>query len=158
MTLSADSIDPGLVTELHAKLEAATCAHRDWQRRAEVALRLAESHGKELADLRATLAITPNADAPEQEAASSAFWFASWREMRRLRAEDKLRILGLEREVEELRCGDLVPFQGGELPPPRADKFRAHLGHCEDCQKGLLELMQLDARVSEISSGAKEDG
>jgi len=158
MTLSADSIDPGLVTELHAQLEAARNALRDWQRRAEVALRLAESHGKELADLRATLAITPNADAPEQEAESSSFWFASWREMRRLRAEDKLRIVGLEREVEELRCGDLVLSHAGELDQPRADKFRDHLGRCEDCQAGLLELMQMEARMSEISSGATEDG
>jgi len=158
MTMSADAIDPGLVTELHAKLEAATNALADWRRRADLALQLAESHGKELADLRATLAADPSAGDPERESQSSSFWFASWREMKRLRAEDRLRMAALEREVERLRCGDLVPFQAGELEQPRADKFRDHLGHCEECQAGLHELMQMEARMSEISSGPTGDG
>lgn len=96
--MSGDIIDPGLVTELHAQLEAANNALAKCQRGAEVALRLAEAHGKELADLRASLAVEPTD--LEHEARSSAFWFASWREMRRLRAEDRLCTAAL------VRCAD----------------------------------------------------
>jgi phage shock protein A len=211
--MSGDSIDPGLVTELHAQLEAARNLSISWQTRAQTALRLAESHGKELADLRATLAVDPTD--LEHEAKSSAFWFSSWREMRRLRDEDKLRITGLTRdaiefaarhdelvarmvtiadeafglgcvesaedtlsrieqgifaqhqrdnelerriqalgrEVEALRCGDLMRFHDGELDPSRAERFREHLGRCEACQKGLVDHAQLHAQLSDTAKG-----
>lgn len=55
----------------------------------------------------------------------------------------------LERELDELRCGDLVAFQGAELPMPRAEKFRDHLSRCLGCQQGLRELMQMEIRLSE---------
>jgi len=62
-----------------------------------------------------------------------------------------VRIAALERLVNELRCGDLVPFQDDDLPPERADAFRAHLATCTTCQAGLQDLVQLDARLSTLA-------
>src|SRR5262249_31087464 len=47
-------------------------------------------------------------------------------------------------------CNDLVAFADGELDAERAAAFRAHLASCEACQAGLVEAMQLSARLSEL--------
>lgn len=56
-------------------------------------------------------------------------------------------------EIEALRCGDLVPFQDGELSSARAEAFRVHLGSCADCRTGLEELVKLDARLTAALGG-----
>jgi anti-sigma factor RsiW len=48
-------------------------------------------------------------------------------------------------------CDDLVGFADGELEPDRATAFRAHLRTCEACQAALVEAMQLNARLSELT-------
>jgi anti-sigma factor RsiW len=48
-------------------------------------------------------------------------------------------------------CDDLVGFADGELEPERAAAFRAHLRGCDACRRGLVEAMQLSARLSELS-------
>ena len=48
-------------------------------------------------------------------------------------------------------CDDLVGFADGELEPQRAAAFRAHLRTCEACRRGLVEAMQLNARLSELA-------
>jgi anti-sigma factor RsiW len=48
-------------------------------------------------------------------------------------------------------CDDLVGFADGELEPDRAAAFRAHLRTCEACRRGLVEAMQLNARLSELA-------
>ena len=65
------------------------------------------------------------------------------------------RISELEALVNELRCGDLVAFQDDELSPDRAVAFRTHLDSCANCQTGLKDLVQLDARVSELAAPRK---
>ncbi|HET7506411.1 MAG TPA: CHAT domain-containing protein [Kofleriaceae bacterium] len=45
-------------------------------------------------------------------------------------------------------CGDLTAFADGELDPERAAAFRAHLATCGACRAGLLEAMQLSARLA----------
>lgn len=47
-------------------------------------------------------------------------------------------------------CDDLIRFADGELEPERAAAFRAHLRTCEACRAGLIEAMQLNARLSEL--------
>jgi len=47
-------------------------------------------------------------------------------------------------------CDDLVPFADGELDAERAAAFRAHLASCDACRAGLIEAMQLSARLSEL--------
>jgi anti-sigma factor RsiW len=47
-------------------------------------------------------------------------------------------------------CDDLVGFADGELEPERAATFRAHLRTCEACRRGLVEAMQLSARLSDL--------
>src|ERR1700754_229884 len=47
-------------------------------------------------------------------------------------------------------CLDLVRFADGELEPERAESFRAHLRTCAACQAGLVEAMQLSARLSAL--------
>lgn len=145
--MSGDIFDPGLITELHAQLEAARNLSDSWRVRADAALRIAESHGKELADLRATLEVEPTD--LEHEARSSAFWFSAWREMRRLRAEDQLRLRALEREVAALRCGDLSKFMDEQLDAARAQAFRDHLPGCKRCTDGLHDLMAVEAIMSD---------
>ena len=51
-------------------------------------------------------------------------------------------------------CDDLVGFADGELEPDRAAAFRAHLRSCEACRRGLVEAMQLNARLSELAERA----
>ena len=51
-------------------------------------------------------------------------------------------------------CDDLVGFADGELEPDRAAAFRAHLRTCEACRRGLVEAMQLNARLSELAERA----
>jgi anti-sigma factor RsiW len=51
-------------------------------------------------------------------------------------------------------CDDLVSFADGELEPERAAAFRAHLRTCEVCRRGLVEAMQLNARLSELGERA----
>lgn len=51
-------------------------------------------------------------------------------------------------------CEDLVGFADGELEPDRAAAFRAHLRTCEACRRGLVEAMQLNARLSELAERA----
>ena len=48
-------------------------------------------------------------------------------------------------------CSDLVSFADGELDAERAQAFRSHLPTCAACQAGLLEAIQLDARLSTLS-------
>ena len=47
-------------------------------------------------------------------------------------------------------CLDLVAFADGELDAEHAAAFRAHLATCEACRTGLVEAMQLSARLSEL--------
>jgi anti-sigma factor RsiW len=51
-------------------------------------------------------------------------------------------------------CDDLVGFADGELEPDRAAAFRSHLRTCEACRRGLVEAMQLNARLSELAERA----
>jgi cellulose synthase operon protein C len=47
-------------------------------------------------------------------------------------------------------CSDLTSFADGELDSARAAAFRDHLRTCDACQAGLLEALQLSARLSTI--------
>jgi anti-sigma factor RsiW len=47
-------------------------------------------------------------------------------------------------------CDDLVAFVDGELDSERAAAFRVHLRTCETCQSGLVEAVQLSARLSDL--------
>ena len=47
-------------------------------------------------------------------------------------------------------CQNLVAFADGELDDEGAAVFRIHLATCETCQTGLVEAMQLSARLSEL--------
>lgn len=49
-------------------------------------------------------------------------------------------------------CLDLVSFADGELEPERAEAFRAHLPTCAACQAGLVEALQLSARLGALTS------
>jgi len=46
-------------------------------------------------------------------------------------------------------CDDLPEFADGELDAARAAAFRDHLRTCDACQLGLIETVQLAARLSE---------
>lgn len=54
-------------------------------------------------------------------------------------------------------CDDLVPFADGELElePARAEAFRSHLRTCAACRAGLLEAMQLSARLGAVALTAE---
>jgi putative zinc finger protein len=52
-------------------------------------------------------------------------------------------------------CDDLIAFVDGELDPERAAAFREHLRTCEVCQIGLVEAVQLSARLSELPPRSK---
>lgn len=45
-------------------------------------------------------------------------------------------------------CDDLVAFADGELEPVRAHAFRLHLMDCDACRVGLIQAMQLGARLN----------
>lgn len=62
------------------------------------------------------------------------------------------RILELERLVEVLRCGDLMLYADAELDLDRARDFREHLGRCAECQTGLVDLVDLDAKMMELGA------
>jgi anti-sigma factor RsiW len=47
-------------------------------------------------------------------------------------------------------CDDVVSFADGELAPERAAAFRAHLRTCRRCRTGLVEAMQMNARLSDL--------
>lgn len=47
----------------------------------------------------------------------------------------------------KVSCDDLVNFADGELEPDDAEAFRSHLQTCAACRAGLLEAMQLSARL-----------
>src|SRR5262249_8809420 len=47
-------------------------------------------------------------------------------------------------------CQNLIAFADGELDDEGAAAFRSHLATCEACQTGLVEAMQLSARLSEL--------
>lgn len=49
------------------------------------------------------------------------------------------------------RCADLIPFADGELDPERAREFRAHLATCALCRAGLVEAVQLGARLGALA-------
>lgn len=73
-----------------------------------------------------------------------------------LRAAETLgaRVVQLEVENDELRCGDLFAFHDGALAdrgPTRVEKFLAHLATCTSCQDGLVDQRQIDARFSELA-------
>jgi hypothetical protein len=48
------------------------------------------------------------------------------------------------------RCSDLIHFADGEIDPERAHAFRVHLLTCESCRIGLVEALQLDARLADL--------
>ncbi|MCA1833056.1 MAG: zf-HC2 domain-containing protein [Mycobacteriales bacterium] len=73
------------------------------------------------------------------------------------RALARRRILQLEALVEQLRCGDLVDFQSGELAPDRAAAFREHLARCKICESALEDLMQQDMALS-LAAAPREPG
>jgi tetratricopeptide (TPR) repeat protein len=52
-------------------------------------------------------------------------------------------------------CSNLTGFVDGELSDESAEEFRVHLATCDACPSGLVEAMQLSARLSEI--GAAHD-
>jgi len=52
-------------------------------------------------------------------------------------------------------CVDLVGFADGELEEERAKAFRTHLVTCTACRVGLVEALQLRARLSELASHAE---
>lgn len=52
------------------------------------------------------------------------------------------RIMELERQLEELRCGDLPLYFDGQLPAARFVAFESHLAICTTCQSELRGLMQ----------------
>ncbi|HEX7838623.1 MAG TPA: CHAT domain-containing protein [Kofleriaceae bacterium] len=54
-------------------------------------------------------------------------------------------------------CSDLVRFADDELDPERAAAFRAHLPTCAACRTGLLEAIQLDARLSTLTPSANPE-
>lgn len=145
----ADATDTALIAELRAKLEQAGNEVEGWQQRAREALNLCEQAQSELAELRcATAADAEQADAANEPRASS-FWHAMWKERTRQRDEQDRRIAALEREVEQLRCGDLMPFHDGDLSPERHSAFKAHLGRCAECQRDLVACGQLDERFAD---------
>jgi len=49
-------------------------------------------------------------------------------------------------------CQNLIAFADGELDDEGAATFRIHLATCEACQTGLVEAMQLSARLSELKT------
>lgn len=44
-------------------------------------------------------------------------------------------------------CDNLAAFADGELKELDADAFRAHLSGCERCQRGLIDYMEMVARL-----------
>jgi putative zinc finger protein len=68
------------------------------------------------------------------------------------------RVRDLERQVAQLMCWGLIPFSDNELDAERADAFRVHLGTCEDCQRSLVWLQQLDARMSSARPMERDRG
>lgn len=42
-------------------------------------------------------------------------------------------------------CADLELFYDGEMTAAQADAFRRHLVECDDCSRGLADLLNLDA-------------
>jgi hypothetical protein len=49
---------------------------------------------------------------------------------------------------------DLLRFADGELDPERAEAFRAHLQSCDACRGGLIEMLQLGARLNVLGATA----
>lgn len=60
-------------------------------------------------------------------------------------------VRALVKLIDELRCGDLVPFTDGELSPERADGFRDHLTRCETCRRELPKQEALGAGLSQLA-------
>jgi len=54
-------------------------------------------------------------------------------------------------------CMDLIRFADGELEPERAEAFRDHLRTCAACRAGLVEAMQLAARLSALAPRPRGD-
>lgn len=67
-------------------------------------------------------------------------------------ARRDLRITELELVVDELRCGDLVPFVDGELPADRAEAFQDHMERCEACQDGFGDILRIEAQISSLAA------
>ena len=157
--MTVDITDIALIVELRSKLEQAGNELEAWQRRAQTALQICSQAQSELAELRAATAAEAERANEMDEAKSSSFWHAMWKEATRRRREDGFCIAALDREIQalgaeldELRCGDLVRFSDGELTEGRAERFRAHLNDCADCRAGLVAHRQLDARLSELAA------
>jgi anti-sigma factor RsiW len=75
---------------------------------------------------------------------------------RRREQTHSLRVLGagggdVVNRIAMNTCDDLTLFCDRELEPERADAFRAHLRRCEACQAGLVEAMQLRARLRSMA-------
>ena len=66
------------------------------------------------------------------------------------------RIRDLERQVAQLMCWGLVPFAHDELDFERAAAFREHLGSCDLCRAGLVEIIQVGAQLSTMKE--RSDG
>jgi hypothetical protein len=54
------------------------------------------------------------------------------------------------------RCADLIRFADGELDPEQAEEFRAHLRTCALCRAGLVEALQLSARLGGLAPRADQ--
>lgn len=54
-------------------------------------------------------------------------------------------------------CDRLAEFADGELQPHEADAMRVHLAFCRACQRDLVELNQLDARLSTLLTPQQQD-
>ena len=48
-------------------------------------------------------------------------------------------------------CDNLIPFADGELDPPSADEFRAHLRGCAPCRQYLVDAIELSSQLSTLN-------
>jgi len=55
-------------------------------------------------------------------------------------------------------CADLPSYADGELEPTRLPGFETHLVGCADCQRGLVDLLQLSALGEEAAASARRRG
>lgn len=91
-------------------------------------------------------------------AASARRWSRAFRALAFQRLDDlaeaAMTYAAMRTEIEALRCGDLVPFQDGELSPERHAAFRDHLTRCPTCERELERHMQLTVQMA----AAKAEG
>lgn len=143
-----DTADTALIADLNRTLDG-------WRRAAHESLALAEQRGARITELEALR----DRDALQIAELALRRGAAELRiaKLEQLKAEELARnermcreIERLDQLVEQLRCGDLVAFSDGELAPERAEAFRGHLVRCNACAAGLVDLADLDARLSSV--------